>query len=56
MADKFLHSFSVFVSVAVNHFTRSDGINYGAISIKYEMSVCLYSCLSGYTMFSHILS
>ena len=27
MTDKSLHSFSVFVSFAVKHFTRSDGIN-----------------------------
>jgi hypothetical protein len=38
MTDKSLDKFSL--CVAIKHFTRSDGINYGAVSIKY------YKCVS----------
>ena len=45
MAYSALHSFSVFVSVAVKHLTTSDEINYKAISVKYyereRESVCV---------------
>jgi hypothetical protein len=54
MTDNSLRSFSVFVSVAVKHFTRSDGVNYDAISIKI-ISVGRYSCL-GYPAYKFRLS
>jgi hypothetical protein len=38
MTDKSLRSFSVFVSVAVKHFTGSDGIN---VMKEYIISVCI---------------
>jgi hypothetical protein len=43
MAYSALHSFSVFVSVAVKHLTTSDEINYKAISVKYyeRETVCV---------------
>jgi hypothetical protein len=49
MTDKTLRSFSVFVSVAVKHFRRSDElISFEAVSIKYYECVSVFlSWLSG---------
>jgi len=41
MTCKLLRSFSVFVSVTLKHFTRSDGINH-SWSIRYEICVLVY--------------
>jgi hypothetical protein len=46
MTDAFLRIFSVFVSVAVNHLTRSDGIDHYETMKTYNTSVYLYSFLS----------
>jgi len=43
MTDKSWRSSSTFGSVAVKHFTRSEGIYYEAISTKY--SVCVFVCV-----------
>jgi hypothetical protein len=50
MTDKLLRIFSVFMRVAVKHFTRSEGINFEAVNINdcecvsvlMIVSVCLY--------------
>ena len=48
MADKSLRIFSVFMRVAVKHFTRSEGINFGTVIMNYYGCVCLFlSYLSG---------
>jgi hypothetical protein len=45
MTDKPLRSFSVSVSVAVERFTRSDGIN-KLLSIKYYECVCMIALVT----------
>jgi hypothetical protein len=45
MIDKSLRISSVFVSVVVKHYTRSEGINYESINIKHYVFVCLSVCI-----------
>jgi len=46
MIDAYLRIFSVFISVAVKHLTRSDGINHYETTKTYNTSVYLSSFLS----------
>jgi hypothetical protein len=46
MTDKSLHSFCVFVTVAVKRLTRSTGINQLRSDKNQMWRVCLYFCLS----------
>jgi len=48
MTDKSWRSSSTFGSVAVKHFTRSEGIYYEAISTKYSVCVFVFVCVCVY--------
>jgi len=46
VTHKLLHSYAGFVSDAVKHFTRSDGINYIMKQLVLNVNAFLCSCLS----------